>query len=380
MSNSFPLSISLWIAGSIISSVGLILLNKVIMGPEFQFSYVFTLTSAHFLVTALGMEVLALFGFFTRSSLPLRDTIIMAVFCIGSVGFMNFSLKLNSVGFYQLTKLLCIPCMVTIQTMIYHQTLTKKIKFILLLILLGVGIATINDIQLNLQGTIMGALAVLFTSQFQIWQGEKQKNFSLNPMQMNHAQGLPSFLFCLLLAVSFESSGSSPKTNVLLHEFHPQELSYIFLSCILALSVNLCTYGLIGKTSPVTYQVVGHAKTILVLIGGFLMEASAKTAQSTPGADQSNSNRNEKELFETLIGIALAMVGVIVYGHVRYFDGMNPRPEDILDKTLPAWIMGLLRDNHKHGGESVEMRSSPVDSSSQAEKGQYIRVKQETDE
>ena len=38
------------------------------------------------------------------------------------------------------------------------------------------------------------------------------------------------------------------------------EMAWIALSCVLALSVNLCTYGLIGKTSAVTYQVVGHAK------------------------------------------------------------------------------------------------------------------------
>lgn len=47
-----------WIVGSVLSSVGLILINKVIM-HDFGFRFVFTLTAAHFLITAAGMEVMA---------------------------------------------------------------------------------------------------------------------------------------------------------------------------------------------------------------------------------------------------------------------------------------------------------------------------------
>ncbi len=38
----------------------------------------------------------------------------------------------------------------------------------------GVGVATITDVQLNTTGMIFGALAVVFTAQFQIMQGDKQ--------------------------------------------------------------------------------------------------------------------------------------------------------------------------------------------------------------
>ena len=250
------LSVAGWIVGSVGSSVGLILVNKVIM-REFGFTFVLTLTALHFLVTALGMECLALLGFFSRARLPPLDSLLMAVFCIGSVACMNYSLSLNSVGFYQVTKLLCIPCMVAIQTALYGLSFSAKTRLSLLLVLLGVGLATVSDMELNAAGCVMGAAAVLFTAQFQIWQGDKQAAHKLNAMQMNHAQALPSFLFCLLLSLLLEQSGDN---NVRAHELQQHEASWILLSCLLALSVNLCTYGLIGKTSPVTYQVVGHAK------------------------------------------------------------------------------------------------------------------------
>jgi len=40
-------------------------------------------------------------------------------------------------------------------------------------------------------------------------------------------------------------------------------------TCALAVAVNAATFFLLGKTSPVSYQVVGHLKTVLVLGGGW---------------------------------------------------------------------------------------------------------------
>ncbi|CAF4371373.1 unnamed protein product, partial [Rotaria sp. Silwood2] len=47
------------------------------MGPPYNFGYVFTLTSIHFLVTALEMEAMALAGMFNRSWLPWRPSAII---------------------------------------------------------------------------------------------------------------------------------------------------------------------------------------------------------------------------------------------------------------------------------------------------------------
>lgn len=47
-------------------------------------------------------------------------------------------------------------------------------------------------------------------------------------------------------------------------------------TCALAVMVNAATFFLLGKTSPVSYQVMGHLKTVLVLGGGyFFFDTSA---------------------------------------------------------------------------------------------------------
>ena len=96
----------------------------------------------------------------------------MAVTCSLSVGLTNSSLKLNSVGFYQLCKLLGIPYLVVIQAAFYGTTTSCAIKLSLLIILLGMALATITDIQLNTLGIIIGLTGVVFTTQYQIWQGK----------------------------------------------------------------------------------------------------------------------------------------------------------------------------------------------------------------
>lgn len=43
------------------------------------------------------------------------------------------------------------------------------------------------------------------------------------------------------------------------------------LSCLIAVAVNFSTFLVLGKTSPVTYQVLGHLKTCLILGFGYTL-------------------------------------------------------------------------------------------------------------
>lgn len=58
---------------------------------------------------------------------------------------------------------------------------------------------------------------------------------------------------------------------------------FIFLSCAFAVAVNLSQYLCIGKFSAVTYQVLGHMKTALVLFLGAILFASPVSAKNMGG-------------------------------------------------------------------------------------------------
>ena len=69
----------------------------------------------------------------------------------------------------------------------YGVTTSSKIKFSLAIILLGVGVATVTDVELRMLGFFFGCSAVLSTAMFQIWQGTKQKDFGLSGTQLQAA-------------------------------------------------------------------------------------------------------------------------------------------------------------------------------------------------
>lgn len=50
-----------------------------------------------------------------RADIPSSEAIKIAAAGVGSIGFMNISLNLNSVGFYQITKLAIVPCTLIVQ-------------------------------------------------------------------------------------------------------------------------------------------------------------------------------------------------------------------------------------------------------------------------
>lgn len=286
----------LWIVANILTAVGLVLTNKVIMGPPFNFVYVFTLTSIHFFVTALTMEIMALAQFFSRSRLSWTSSSIMAIACALSVGLMNLSLNLNSLGFYQLCKLAGVPWLVFIQAVFYQIRISWKIKVSLAIILMGMAGATIEYINVSTEGSIVGLAAVAVTTQFQIWQGQKQHENNMNAMQINHSQALPTFFVCAFLALIVEFSGSYPVTSILSHTWTLREVKWIALSATLAAGVNLSSYGLIGNTSTITFQVVGHAKTMLILISSYLLtEEKVKTKWSN------------------VLSVVIALYGTILY-------------------------------------------------------------------
>jgi len=70
----------------------------------------------------------------------------------------------------------------------------------------------------------------------------------------------------------------------------------IILSCLISIAVNFSTFLVIGKTSPVTYQVLGHLKTCLVLAFGYIIVHDPFT-------------------WRNILGIMVAMVGMIMYSY-----------------------------------------------------------------
>ena len=126
---------------------------------------------------------------------------------------------------------------------------------------------------------MFGCCAVVTTAMFQIWQGTKQKDYGLSGTQLQSGIAPWQSAQALVVAASTEFFCYGPKPCVTAIDFfnawsdpaHMHTLWLVLGTCFLALLVNFCSFGLIGRTSPITFQVVGHLKTCLVLVGGYVL-------------------------------------------------------------------------------------------------------------
>jgi hypothetical protein len=163
------MSVYALIMTSILSSTFLILINKTIMKVH-EFTYVYTLTTLHFLAGAIALQCAATFKAFTPKSPGIKENVLIAASAVGSVATMNLSLQYNSVGTYQMLKLLVIPCCMVVQYVSHGHRFSKPIVLSLLVMLFGVATATITDISFTMLGLCVGMVAVVTTSLFAIWQ------------------------------------------------------------------------------------------------------------------------------------------------------------------------------------------------------------------
>lgn len=228
---------------------------------------------------------------------------------------MNLTLAYNSVGFYQLCKLACIPFTVLVQRLIYRIDPPWQVKLTLLPILAGVGLATVHDVSVTTQGTIMAALAIAFTAFAQIFTQSYQASLGCDALQLLLLTSPLIATGMLLLTPFFDD------VPALLHvQWSLPLMGWIFLSCILALGVNMSNYLVLGKTSPLTYQVLGHLKTILDLLLGYMaFRYKVDTKQ--------------------LMGVVVAMAGVISYTEVKRRGlGAPPPPPPATHRPLAAGV------------------------------------------
>lgn len=152
---------------SVVSSVSIVICNKALIS-SLGFNFATTLTSWHLLVTFCSLHVALKLKLFEHKPFERRAVLGFGILNGISIGLLNLSLGFNSVGFYQMTKLAIIPCTVFLETVFLNKKFSRSVQGSLAVLLVGVGIATVTDLQLNALGSFLSFLAVVTTCIAQI--------------------------------------------------------------------------------------------------------------------------------------------------------------------------------------------------------------------
>jgi drug/metabolite transporter (DMT)-like permease len=117
--------------------------------------------------------------------------------------------------------------------------------------------------------------------------------------------------------------------------------AWILLTCVLALGVNVTNYLVIARTSPVTYQVVGHLKTCLILMLGFVVF-------------------KYPIVYRNLCGILVAVVGMVWYTEAKRADSAASAAatsKDAGGASSPTTRYSAVNGKSEDDADDVEMGS-----------------------
>ncbi|OWM85961.1 UDP-rhamnose/UDP-galactose transporter 2 [Punica granatum] len=280
-------------AMNVISSVGIIMANKQLMfSGGYGFCFATTLTGFHFAVTALVGLVSNAAGYSASKHVPMWELLWFSIVANMSITGMNFSLMLNSVGFYQISKLSMIPVVCVLEWILHNKHYSREVKMAVVVVVIGVGVCTVTDVKVNAKGFICACIAVLSTSLQQISIGSLQKKYSIGSFELL-SKTAPIQAISLLIFGPFIDYYLSGKF-ITTYKMSYGALLFILLSCSLAVFCNVSQYLCIGRFSAVSFQVLGHMKTVCVLTLGWLLFDSELT-------------------FKNIMGMMIAVVGMIIY-------------------------------------------------------------------
>ncbi|XP_058725447.1 UDP-rhamnose/UDP-galactose transporter 2 [Vicia villosa] len=278
---------------NVVSSVGIIMANKQLMSNNgYAFTFATTLTGFHFAVTALVGLVSNATGYSASKHVPLWELIWFSAIANISITGMNLSLMLNSVGFYQISKLSMIPVVCVMEWILHGKHYSREVKTAVMVVVIGVGVCTVTDVKVNLKGFVCACLAVVSSSLQQISIGSLQKKYSIGSFELLSKTAPIQALSLIILGpfIDYYLSGKLI-TNF---KMSSGAIIFILLSCTLAVFCNISQYLCIGRFSAVSFQVLGHMKTVCVLTLGWLLFDSELTLKN-------------------IMGMILAVVGMVIY-------------------------------------------------------------------
>jgi len=283
------------------SSCGIIFVNKILF-QTYDFPYATFTTSCHFVITFIGVSICERIGFFKQKKLSNWDVASITIFFVGFVVFNNLSLNYNSVGFYQLMKVMTTPVIAFIQNFFYGQVLPWSLKLSLVPIVIGVAMATVSDVRFNRYGLFWAILGILSTSYYQIFVKKKQNELDANAFQILYYQAPQAACMTFVLTPFLdEALDLTQVSEMVASGFTPSQLAVagvVLLSSLLAFCVNLSIFLVVGATSPISYNVLGHAKLLVILTFGIFVFG-----------DDTNTIR--------ICGMFMAFGGIVTYTHLK---------------------------------------------------------------
>ncbi|KAI9840934.1 MAG: hypothetical protein M1837_001113 [Sclerophora amabilis] len=275
-----------------VSTVALVFVNKIIFDDVQLRKMQMSFATWHFTCTALVLWVACHrpFHLFEPVRLPVIRMLPLCCFFAGFLVLNNLSLAYNSVGFYQLAKIMTTPTVVLLNFLLSGITITVMRAVSLIAVCCGVALVNGASAGSNLTGAAIAALAFTVTALYQVWIGKKIQDFKVSSSQLLMNQA-PIGALLLALLVPFLDTVADLRT------VPASTLVALFFSGLTASILNLSQFLIIGRMSALTFNVTSNLKTVIIVSLGWFHEGKILLVQD-------------------VVGVLLAIGGVAYYTHL----------------------------------------------------------------
>ena len=290
---------------NLLSSVGLVALNKKLLGV---WPHSICLASVHSLCTFIATRTLYWLGFYEYpSELPRFSVAIVAGLGLLSVTTMNANLRLNYVGVYQGSRLCVLPVTSFLEWLLWGKRTSVELILLLFLVVFGVFLSlppTVVSSFWNHVGTLTSqglALSIFstFASSLAVMQiGRVQKVYNVSPLALLDAQQHYIITYCVVATYLFDDV----KDAADLLKLNTALLPLILSTGLFAVAINTTGFVIIKSLTSVSYQVLNHLKIVSTFAIGYLVfKESMNMVQ--------------------WIGVSIAMGGMVAYTDKVKHDG-----------------------------------------------------------
>ena len=286
---------------NILASALLISINKVLLTTR-GFDWSCTLSGLQFASTAAFSSLTSTCKVLSADSsvsiqIPPLVLLLFTVVCVISITGSQLSLKLNSVGFFQISKLGQVALTCLLERLLFKKRLSGASIFSILIVLSGIFVTCVGSVVVtSIAGVVVASIAVFAASLQQLSLAFLQTRYSLTSNELV-AQTFYLQAIVLLLGGPFVDRllvNSFPISWLKQNDLFGNTC-YLLLSCTASIFVNYSQIICIKQLSATGFQVLGNAKTVCILFIGYLFFDGKVSAQ-------------------TVAGQGIAVLGMLFYG------------------------------------------------------------------
>lgn len=281
-----------YLSFNFVSTIAVTVINKICFS-KVDFGFPAALCNIHFLVTLLGVELLYRANKFQKIQVnPWDKNFLAIVLVVGIVTPLNnTSLKLNSIGFYQIFKLLVTPCVVLLEYILDRKTLSRTRSAWLVAVCVFVLISSGADLEFSAYGTLCASLWVPFAAAYKVQWGRVRRMYQCSTLALMRAV-LP-YAICVQAAIS----PLVDPPGLLEFQWTRAAFLWIGLSGIAAFLVNFSGFLVMGNISALAHVLLGQFKTaIIMILAAIIFGSKYSTVQ--------------------LLGAAGAVLAILLYSQV----------------------------------------------------------------